>query len=141
MAGDFDTEGVKQHFGDGATGDAGGTFPGTGTLQYVTRVGEVVLQTAGEVSVARTRTGHGFVLSWIASFNGEDFFPVLPVIIGDGHRDRRANGFAVAHTTKDVSCIALDAHTPAAAIAFLTAPKFAIQKGLIDRDACRQSAD
>jgi len=52
-----DAEFTEQSLGDSAHRDAGGGFAGTGALQDVACVMEVVLDGAGQVGVAGTRTG------------------------------------------------------------------------------------
>src|SRR3569623_503970 len=66
--------------------------------------------------------------------HGENLLPVLPVVVGDGHSDRRADRLAVPDTAQDVGAILLNAHTAAPAVAFLTSPELAIQENLVDRD-------
>ena len=135
MAGDFDVEGAEEHFGEGAAGYAGGGFAGGGALEDVAGVGEVVLEGAGEVGVAGARAGYGFVFGRIAGLDGEDLFPVLPVVVGEGHGDGRADGMAVADAGEDVGGVALDAHAAAAAVALLAAPEFVVEEGLVYGDA------
>ena len=122
-------------------GDARGGLAGAGALEDVTRIGKVVLQRAGEIGVAGTRRGDGLVLRRIALFDGKDLGPVLPVVVGDGHRDGRADGLAVPDSGEDVRRVALDAHAAAAAVAALTAPELAADVLLIDRHAGWKTAD
>ena len=137
VARQLNAEGAEQHLGDPAAGYTGCALAGAGALEHIARVGEVVLQASGEVRVAGTRTGHGLVLRRVARFDRQNLFPVLPIIIGDSHRDRRADGLAVAHAAEDVGRVALDAHATTASIALLAPPQLAVQKRLVDRHTCR----
>jgi hypothetical protein len=47
----------------------------------------------------------------------------------------------VPHPGQDMRCIALDTHPSAAAIALLTPPQLAVEKGLIDGNPRRKTAD
>ena len=132
---------AEQHLGEGSAGDAGGALAGAGAFEHVAGVGEVVLQGAGEVGVAGARAGDGLVLVGVARFDGEDLFPVLPVVVGEGHGDGRADGFAVTDAAEDVGGVALDAHAAAAAVALLAPPELAVEELLIDGDAGGQAAD
>src|SRR6185312_4341196 len=114
---------------------------GARALQYIAGVGEVVLERAGKVGMAGSRTGDGLVLLRVAFTNRKDLFPVLPVAVGERHGDRRADGLAVAHTRQDMRRIALNAHAATTAVTLLAAPEFVIEKGLVDRHTRRETAD
>src|SRR5688500_453341 len=112
-------------FGEQATGDAGhrhsrGGLPGARTLQHVPDVAVPVLHGASEISMPWSRSGHlltGDAL--VRSGHAHGALPVLPVPVGDGQRDGRAEGGAPAHSGDDVDAIPLDLHAAAAAVAAL----------------------
>ena len=81
------------------------------------------------------------MLGGVTLFDGKDLGPVLPVVVGDSHRDGRADGLAVADAGEDVGGIALDAHAAAATVALLATPEFAADELLIDRNSGRKTAD
>src|SRR6202789_1946859 len=108
MAGNLNAESAEQHLGDRSAGYAGCGLSCGGTLQDVASILEVVFERSGEVGVAGTRAGHGFVLLRVASFDREDLLPVLPIAVGERHRDGRADGVAVADTGEDVGGVAVD---------------------------------
>ncbi len=91
--------------------------------------------------MAGTRGGDGLVLFGVTGFDGEDLFPVLPVLVGERHGDRRADGLAVADAGKDVGGVALDAHAAAATVALLATPEFVVEEGLVDGNARGETAD
>ena len=138
---DVDAEFGEQHLGECSAGDAGGGLAGTGALEDVTGVREIVLEGAGEVGVAGARGSDGLVLLGVAGLDGEDLLPVLPVVVGEGHGDGCADGLAVADAGEDVGAVLLDAHAAAAAVALLPAPEFAVEERLVDGDAGGKSAD
>src|ERR1700679_2133739 len=86
-----------------------------------------------------TRRGHGFMLCWISDPHGQNFFPVLPVAVGNLHGYRRTDGAAMPYAGKDVSGVCLDAHATAATIPLLTAPQFPVDEVLVDFEPCRES--
>jgi hypothetical protein len=58
---------------------------------------------------------------------------VLPVIIGNDKSYRSAGRSSVPNAADDISCILLDLHPSAAAMAFLTTMKLEVQFLEIDR--------
>ena len=55
-----------------------------------------------------------------------DLLPVLPVAIGDEHRDRRAERFAGANAGEKLDGVLFDLHAPAAAVPLLTARELGV---------------
>ena len=139
MAENFDTEFVQKKFGESADGDPGRRFAGGGTLENVAGLGKIVFESAGEVGVSGTRRGDALVEGRISLGDRERFLPVFPVTIFELDGDGRADGDAVANAGEDVGRVALDLHAPAAAIALLAAPEFAVQKSLVYFESGRQS--
>ncbi len=86
-----------------------------------------------------TRRGDTLVFGRITLLNGQGFGPVLPVVVGQQERDGRADGLAVTHAAENARGIALDAHAPAAAVALLPSPEFAIDERQIDGNAGRHA--
>src|SRR5271170_314359 len=81
------------------------------------------------------------MLAGVAGFDGQLFFPVFPVAIGDLDGDGRADGLAVAHAGEDVDLVGLDLHAAAAAVALLAAPELAVDEVDIDSEAGGQARD
>ncbi len=81
------------------------------------------------------------MLRGIAFFDGQDLGPVLPVVVGYGHRNGRADGLAVAYAGEDVGMVALDTHATAATVALLATPKLAADELKIDWNSGRKTAD
>ena len=100
----------------------------------VAGVRKVVLQGTGKVGMTGARGCDGLVLGGITLFHGQNFFPVLPVPVSDGHGDGRTDGFAVTDAGKDVRGVSFNAHAAAAPKTLLTPPKFTRQEGAIDRN-------
>src|SRR5579864_5874097 len=73
----------------------------------------------------------------IALCNGQGFLPILPIAIGNFNGNWRPNTDAVAYPREYVGGIGLDFHSTTAAIALLSTPKLAIEKGLIDFQSSR----
>ena len=88
-----------------------------------------------EVGVSRPGALYGFVLFGVAGLDGQNLFPVLPVVVGEGHGDGRADGVAVADAGEDVGGVLFDAHAATAAVALLAAPELVVEEGLVNGDA------
>jgi len=80
VAGDFDAENPQHQSGKGSGGHTRG-LTSRGALQHVTSVGEVVLESAGEIRVSGTGRSDGLVLGEVAGLDGKFVFPVLPVAV------------------------------------------------------------
>ena len=80
------------------------------------------------------RRSDALVLGWISFFDRQSFGPVLPVVVGEEQRDGRADGLAVTHAAENARGVALNAHSPAAAVTLLPPPEFAIDEREIDGD-------
>ena len=130
----FDSQFAQQQLGDCSRRNARRRFARRRPLQHVARLGEVVLQRARKIGMARTRRSHALVLRRIAFLDRQRLGPVLPVLVGQQHGNRRADGLAVPHAAQDVRRVALDAHASAAAVALLAPPKLAIHEFEIDRE-------
>ena len=91
--------------------------------------------------MAGARRGYGLVLARVACFDGELFFPVFPVAVGDLDCDGRADGLAVADAARGVDLVGLDLHAAAAAVALLSAPELAIDEVDVDGDTGGQAGD
>ena len=89
----------QKRLGQRADRHARRRFARAGALQDVARVVKIVLDGAGQIGVAGTRTGDRFalVLGAVDVFHGQRFGPVLPVLVADQDRDRRADGVGVPH--------------------------------------------
>ncbi len=135
VAGNLDAEGAQEHLGDGSAGYAGGGLAGGGALEDIAGVGEVVLEGAGEVCMAGAWGRYRLMLVRIAFGHGKDLFPVLPVLVGQGHGDGRADGVAMADAGENVGGVALDAHAAAATVALLATPELVVEEGLVYGDA------
>src|SRR6202012_5804179 len=119
--------------GDCSGGYAGGRFARRGPLQYVTRIGEIVLQCACQVGVTGARRRYRLVLRRIAYLYGQGLSPVLPVAILNLDGDRRSDGLAVTHAGEEGRIALLDAHPASAAVALLPAPQLAVYARAVDR--------
>ena len=81
------------------------------------------------------------VLALFPGADGQDLFPVLPIAVGQGHGNRRADCFPVPNAGKDVRGIALDPHPPATPVTLLPPPKLVVEEFLVEWHAGRQPAD
>ena len=130
-------------FGERAHGNARRGFPSAGPLQHVARLGKVVLDRACQVRVAGPRTGDRFalVLATRYVFDGQGFGPVLPVLVTNNDRDRRADGFRMPHARDNFDPICFNLHASAAAEALLAPPQLAIDGVERDRYAGGQTGE
>jgi len=132
----------SQHqLGNGSSGHPRGGFPRRGALQHIACVGQIILQSAGQVGVPRPRRSHRLMQRRVASLDRQLLFPILPVAIDNLDGDRRANRLAVAHPAQHMSLVGLNLHAAAAPIALLATPQLAIHKIQTDRHASRHSRD
>ena len=132
MAEHFDAELAQKNLGECTNGDARRRLTSRGTLQNIASLGEVVFERARQIGMPGTRGSDALVAGRIACSDGKRFLPVLPVSIFQLNGNRRANRLAVTNTGKNMSRIALDLHAPTAAVALLPAPKFPVEKSLVN---------
>ena len=137
VAQDFDSQFTQQQLGNRSRGDAGRRFARRRSLQDVSRLAEVVLQRARQISMTGTGRRNPLMLGGISFFNRQGLRPVLPVLVGQQDGNRRADGLAMAYTAQDVRRVALNAHPSSAPVALLAAPKLAIHKFEVDREPSR----
>src|SRR5438067_2123288 len=142
VAQDRDAELRQQALGHAGHGHARGRLAGAGALQHVADVTMAVLHGAGEIGMSGPRPRH-FLLrrARLGHRDTHRRLPVLPVAVGDAQRDRRAEGGAPADAGQDVDLIALDLHAPTAAVAALAAGEVAVDVGLSQRQAGRDTVD
>ncbi len=138
---DADAEFAQQHLGERTAGDTRCGFPGACPLKHIASILKVILEGSREVGVAGPGTGDRLVLAWVAGFDGEQLFPVLPVTVSQCHGDRRTDGVAVAHTGEHMRGVLLDAHATAAAVAPLPAPELMVQELAVKWNSRGQPAD
>ena len=126
--------------GHRAGGDAGGGFTRAGALEHVANVVVIVLERAGEIGVTRTRPHHRRAIG--AGRAGRRLrldvhrvLPVLPILVANEQRDRRAGGLAAAHARQELRAIGFDRHAPAAAVAALAAAQLERDGIEIDRQS------
>ena len=115
-------------FGERAHRDPGRGFARAGAFQDVAGVVEIVFDGARQVGMTGPRTRHRLLLVFraIDVFHRKRFGPVFPIFVLDNDRDGRADGLRVADARNNFDLICFDLHAPAAAIALLPAPEFAI---------------
>ena len=58
-----------------------------------------------------------------------DLDPVLPVLVANEHRNRRAEGLAGAHTAQEFDLIAFDLHASSATVSLLAAEEISVDVG------------
>src|SRR5205085_9614590 len=89
---------------------------------------KIVLDGSGEVRVAGAGAGNRFalILGAVEILDGEDFSPVLPVLVANDDSDGGADGAGVAHAGDDLGAVGLDFHAATAAKALLAAPELAV---------------
>jgi hypothetical protein len=75
---------------------------------------------------------NAFVFCGIAFADWQGFLPVFPVPVVKLNGDGGADGHSLTDARKDVGGVALDLHAPAAAVALLATPKFAVEEGLVN---------
>src|SRR5690606_32236018 len=96
-------------------------FAGTGTLQHVAQILELILQPAVQIRMAwpGTMDAAQFLLRPYHRLHIHHLAPVLPVLILYDNRYGSPRRPAVSHTADDLRCILLDLHASAPAIAKL----------------------
>ncbi len=140
MARDVAANGAQQLTGDRSRGNPGGGLPRAGALEHVANVVEIVFEDAGQIGVTRTRAHHRGTIG--AGRPGRRLrldvhrvLPVLPILVANEQRHRRARGLAAAHAGQKLGAIGFDRHAAAASIAAL-APAQLERDGIeIDRQA------
>ena len=143
MAPDLDAELVEQPLGEGARGDPRRGLAGAGALQDVAGVEPVVLEHAGEVGVAGTRSADAAAaqLARLGRLVRHHVFPVGPVAVGDQHRHRRAERLAGADAREPLDGIALDLHARAPAVALHPAGEVPVHRTGVHRKSGGKAFD
>ena len=113
VADDVGADAPEQLAGDGADGDARSRFARAGALEHVADVVVPVLDDAGEIGVPgpRPRDGRAIDAGRLGRRRRLDrhrALPVLPVLVRNEQRDRRAGRDAVADAAQDLRAIGLD---------------------------------
>ena len=124
VAADLGADAAEQLARDGADRDPRSGFAGAGPLENVPDVAVPVLGDAGEVGVSGARPGDDRAIDagrvgGRRRFDRHGALPVLPVLVGNEQRDRRAGRHAVADAAQDLGAVGLDRHAAAAAVAEL----------------------
>jgi hypothetical protein len=146
VAQDLDAEVRQQLARDGARGNARRRLPGARALEHVADVLEAVLESTGEVGVARARACHGRAAG-ARGFLGHlrldvhRLLPVLPVLVRDEERNRAAGRLAPAYARQHLRAIGLDRHAAPAAVAALPPAKRGGHRVEIDRQPGRHAVD
>ena len=86
-------------------------------------------------------TGLRLVLGAVDILHRKRFGPVFPIVIADDDGDGRADGLRVADAGDNFGAVGLDLHAPAAAVALLAAPEFAIDGVERDGNAGRKPGE
>ena len=127
MTHDPDSEALQELACDGAGPDPGRGLPGAGALEHVTDVLTLVLDRAGEVGVARARTGHdrslrppGVRHCLLGDTHG--VLPVHPVPVLDQERDGSADRLARPYSRQNLGHVGLDDHPATSSVAALPPP-------------------
>ena len=81
--------------------------------------------------MARTRRRHALMFCRISFADRQRFLPILPILVLQKNRNRRADSRAVAHARQDMNLVGLNFHAAAAAVALLPPPQVAIEECLI----------
>ena len=118
---------AQQRFAERAGGHARRCFARRSALENVARIVKIEFLRSGQVRVAgpRRRQPPLGVVRALGVLHRQRFFPVFPVAIFDAQRDRRADGFPVAHAGEKVGLILFDALAPAAPVSQLPAVQLA----------------
>ena len=131
VAHDLDVERSEQLPGDGACRDARRGLARARALEHIANVGAVVLDGARQIGVPGTRPRHdrpdrsgGACRRLILGMHR--LLPVLPVLVADQQRDRRAQRFARSHARQNLGLVGFDRHAAAAAVPAL-APLAAVR--------------
>jgi hypothetical protein len=120
----FDPELAQVRLRYGAEGHPRRRLARAGAFEHVAGVVEVVFQNTGEVGVPGSRTRHHLALFFaaIGVLHRQRVAPVLPILVLDQHRHRRADRVRVPHAGDDLDAVRLDLHPAAAPVPLLTAP-------------------
>ena len=136
-----DPERGEEAAGERAGGDAGRGLARAGPLEHVADVVVAVLLGADQVGVAGPRQVH---LVGREALDRPGVHPLLPVgvvAVGDQHRDRAAEGAAVAQAGADLDRVGLDLHPPAAAVAELAPRHVAVERLALELQPRRHALD
>ena len=128
----LDAELAQQAAGQRAGGHARGGLACTGALKRGATVGGEPLHAAGQIRMARARLMHGGRLRGVIE---------PAVAVGDAQRDRPAHGVSLHHAREHLGGIGFHALATTAAVARLAATQFAVDEGLIHRQAGGQTFD
>src|SRR5439155_23432689 len=142
VAQEGDTELVEQSLCHTRHRHARGRLARARALEDVADVVVAVLHGAGQVGVARPRARDLLLLgARLGRADRHRGFPVLPVAVGDGERDRAAERRAPADAREDADLVALDLHAPAAPVAALAPRQVRVDLALGERQAGRDAVD
>src|SRR6266404_6735787 len=82
--------------------------------------------------MTRPRRLHFLMIGRISRRDGQCLLPILPIFVLQQYGDRGPNRLPVPYPGDNVGRILLDLHAPAAAVALLTTPEFAISEPLVE---------
>ena len=136
MAQHADAEFAQKRLRQRAHRDARRRLARAGALQNIARVVKIVLDRAGQIGVPGPgpRDRLLLVLGALDVLHRQRFGPVLPILVFEQDRDRRADGLRMPHAADDVRAVGLDLHAAAAAEALLAPPQLAIDGLERDRE-------
>src|SRR6185312_3656263 len=122
VAADAHTELAEKDATDRSGRNACRGLAGGCALENVTSIGAVVLEHARQVGMARTRPCDDSLPRLgitLAQGGIHDLLPILPIAVGNEHRDWGANRRASSHAGQNLDSVLLDLHASAAAVALL----------------------
>ena len=143
VTGDRAPQRRQQRLGDRATGHLGGRLAGTGALDDVADVLQLVEQGAAQIGVARPR--HQDALRGLAArgrrLDREHVSPVGRVPVGNEERERRASRPPVTHAPQHADTVLLDALAVAASVPALATSQFGVDRRDVDVEPGRTAVE
>ena len=134
MGADIDAEILQNAPGDGCGGNPCGSLACAGAFQHVAKVAVLILQRTGKVGMARHNTGMRLAVNFGSNIGyGHSVAPIGEILVLDPHRDWRAEGHAVTHTSTNLGAVFLYLHPAARAVSLLTARHLRLDIVLVER--------